>query len=280
MKAFSLAAAAILAGSAAGPAGELPVIFEKPFLGCFLGFTEAREFQFALGGDGSSELFFMKDRDQRLSSGGLTVKFDYVLEEQEKGKKRWTNRTMQEDGFETSQKATVTPELDKPITFTATYTGGTKVEITHLFTKETVEIRTRILEKTTANPVRAGVRILVGDMYRHIKEELDERELKSKIKDSRIQVWPVGSRRSSGERIDLHEIDVKLQEKFPEGATKFQLESDRLADHEYTITTADERYGRLEFRQTRDLYHGFSVYWWPDPAKAAEKDCRMIFEVD
>ena len=43
-------------------------------------------------------------------------------------------------------------------------------------------------------------------------------------------------------------------------------DADRLADHGYTISTADPKLGIIEFKQTKDLYHGFSLYWWPDPA--------------
>ena len=266
--------------SATGLAGELPIIFEKPFLGCFVGFSESRDFEFAIGADGSSELFFRKGKKERLTTGGTTLNIYYVLEEKQKGKQKWTNRMMTEDGFETSFKETVTPERGKPISFTATYTGDTKVEVTHVFSKDGVEISTRILGKKTENELRVGVKVVIGDMYRHIKEKLTERELKSKIKKSRMQVWPVDSKRSSGKKIDLYEIDIKMQEEFPKGATKFAMESDRLADHGYTISTADPKLGIIEFKQTKDLYHGFSLYWWPDPAKSKEKGSRMVIEVD
>lgn len=280
MKAILLATVPILLPAAPLMAAELPALYDKPFIGCFVGFSEARDFQFAIGADGSSELYFMEGRDQRLTTTGTTLKIYYVLEERAAGKEKWTSRRMAEDGFETAHKATMSPALDKPITFTATYTGDTKVEISHLFTKDGVEITTKVVEKKTENEVRTGVKVLVGDMYRHLREEFTERELKAKIKDGRLEVWPRGSDKSSGEKIDLHELDVKLPEAFPKGASRFSLKSDRIADHEYTITTANEKFGVIEFLQTRELYHGFYLTWWPDPAKSAEKDCRMVITVD
>ncbi len=273
----TVALALLLLVPGEGRGGELPAIYEKPFLGCFVGFRESRDFDFAIGADGTSELFF-KEGDERLSLHGSSIKFRYILEEQQKGKTKWTNRTMQEDGFETTQKETASPEPGKPVTFTATFTGDTKVEITHVFSRDSVLIRTRILEKKTEGKVRVGVRVSVGDLYRHIKEKLPERELKSKIKDSELRVWPVEGRSSSGEKIELYE-DLKLQEEFPKGATKFSLESDRIGDKEIIFSTGNEDLGWFQFRQTRELYHGFSTYWYPDPEKSAEQDCHLVVEV-
>lgn len=266
------------------PAKELPAMFDKPFLGCFLGFQGSRDFQFAIGGDGTSELFFLKDKEA-VRTHGLTLHIYYVLQEEvgQGAKKRWVNRTLQKDGFETEHEATATPPVGKPIEFVATFTGDTKVRCSHIMAKDKVEISTTLVSKKTKNPVRVGVRVVVGDMYRHVKEEEEElsaRELKTKLKGSEIAVWAVGSRKRSGEKIGLHEIDVELPKKFPKGARKFSLESPRIADHEYTLSTANLENGSFTFRQTKKLLHGFDLFWWPDPAKASDKDTRLVIEVD
>ena len=268
-----------LAGLLPGVAGKLPVLLDKPFIGCFVGFTESRDYEFALGGDGASELFFKKGRNRHTTSG-CTLHLDYVVEERDESKGRWVSRKMKEDGFDTAEVPTDQPEPGKPVVFTATYTGDTRVEITHLFTKKGVEISSRLVEKKTANEVRVGVKVLVGDMFRHIKEgELPARELKAKLRDTEVVIWPVEADRSSGVKVRFYEIGVKLPEKFPKGARKVSLESDRLADHEYTLATARESLGRFEFRQKRALLHGFSIYWWPDPAQSDERDCRLLIGV-
>lgn len=272
-----LAMPVLCAGTSA--AAELPIILKKPYLGYFLAYDESRDFRFGVGGDGSSELFFKKDDGNLLKTNGCTLRIDYVLEERIKD--RWVNRSMREDQFTTSVEATATPEPEKPISFTATYTGDTKVEVTHTFTRDGLAIRTALAEKTTENPVRVGVRIVVGDLYRHVKEgELDERDIEDKVEDSEVTVWPVGGSSRSGEGIDFDELDANLQKLFPKGATKVSLESDRLAEHEFTLFTADEDFGTFAFRQKKPLYHGFSIYWWPDPAKMADEDCRLVIEVD
>lgn len=269
-------------GCAAGLAEKLPNGLDKPFLGCWLGFAGSRDFEFAIGGDGTSELFFKKGR-VRHTTGGCTLHLHYVLEERIKnkgGKARWSSRQMQEDGFEDFGEETAQPEPGIPFSFTATYTGEVKVRITHVFTREGVEISTKVVGNKTGNEVRAGVRIVVGDMFRHIKEEeLKGRELRSKVKESEIVVWPVDARKTAGEKIKFHDLDVNLSQVFPRGARKFVLESDRIADHEYQLSTADERCGRLEFRQKKVLLHGFNLYWWPDPAMVDNADCRLVIAV-
>lgn len=270
-------------GACCALADELPASLDKPFLGCWVAFADSRDFEFLIGGDGTSELFF-KDGKTRLKTGGCTVNVYYALEEQVKekgGKTRWINRAMKEDGFEDFDPETAEPALGKAVSFTATYTGGIKVRVSHFFTKDGVEIATKLLEKgSSKNDMRVGVRVLVGDMFRHIKDEdLEDRTTKSKLKESRIAVLPADSKRSSGKRIKFEDYELNLTELFPKGATRFSLESDRIADHEYELSTANPDYGLLEFRQTKKLLHGFLVNWWPDPEKTAEKDCRLVIEV-
>lgn len=277
MKSAALALLAGFLGAASLPAGELPILLEKPFLGNFVGFADSREFEFGIGGDGTSELYFKKGKD-RLTTNGCTLHIYFIVEEKVKG--RWTTRKMSEKGFETSHQETDAPAPGKPISFTATYTGDTVVEITHVFSKDGVEITTKPAKKKTKNEVRVGVRITVGDMYRHIKEEeLKSRELKSKVKGTEVVVWPVGSSKRAGEKIDFDDLEMNLEKAFPKGATRVSLESARIADHEYTLTTANEKYGTFEFRQDKALLHGFYIHWWPDPAKISEKDCRLVISV-
>ena len=81
---------AIVIGIAFGVTGfaraeELPATLDKPYLGCWLAFSDSRDFEFVIGGDGDAELFFIKNR-KRLSTGGCTLKIYYALEEKVKGK--------------------------------------------------------------------------------------------------------------------------------------------------------------------------------------------------
>ena len=256
-------------------AEELPAGLDKPFLGCWLAFSDSRDFEYLIGGDGDAELFFEKNRE-RLTVGGCSLKIYYTVGEQVKGKggkPRWSYRRIVEDGFEDFEKETGEPPMGKPVSFTATFTGGIKVRITH------VEISTKILEKgESKGALRAGVKILVGDLFRHIEDEdLEEKETESKLEDTKISVFAAGARRAS--RIKFEDYDTVLTEECPKGARAFELESDRYGDHEFQLTTANPDFGLLEFVQQKRLIHGFFVNWFPEPTKVDEKDARLVIKV-
>lgn len=259
----------IMAGSL--PAGELPQLTEKPWLGCFAG-HEGRGFDFAVQSDGESKIYF-KRGSKRLSFSTIFPVY-YILEEEINGK--WVSRRMQEDGFETGQEATDEPEK---LTFTATYTGDTKVEITHEFDREGVVIGTRILEKTTTNPIRCGVRVTIPDLYRNLEEDgkLDERELKRKV-DAEVS----GETRSGeGVKADLYEKpQLDGPDYFPDGARTFTFECEKIDGQELTLSTVDESAGWIQIEQTKTAFNGFNLFWWPDPAKAGTPGARLKIEVD
>lgn len=272
MRVLAIGMLAVMGLAIRVPGGELPAVQEKPFLGSFLGFSGSRDFDFAVGADAESELFF-KERRERLKLNDSVIRFYYVLEE--KIKDRWISRRMTEDGFETAYDATDEPEPGKPISFVATFTGETKVEIVHVFGKDTVTIANRIVDKKTENEVRVGVKIVIGDLYRHLTGEVSERELRSKIKKSTVTVEPVEGKKT---RLDLDK-KFTLQEEFPKGARSFSLKSDRIGGHEFMVRTEESALGRFEFRQTREAYHGFPFLWWPNPEKNGEKGARLVVEV-
>ncbi|HCQ34043.1 MAG TPA: hypothetical protein DIV54_11135 [Verrucomicrobiales bacterium] len=277
---------AIVIGIAFGVTGfaraeELPATLDKPYLGCWLAFSDSRDFEFVIGGDGDAELFFIKNR-KRLSIGGCTLKIYYALEEKVKGKggkPRWISRRMVQDGFEDFGKETAKPPLRKPLSFTATYTGGIKAKITHVFTKDGMEISTQVVDKgESKGELRAGVKILVGDLFRQIDDaDLEKRETESKLEDTRISVRGVGARRT--ERVKFEDYDVVLTEEFPNGVRAFALESDRYGDHEFQMTTANPEYGIIEFVQRKKIIHGFYTNWYPDPEKAGQQDARLLLKV-
>ncbi len=257
----------VLAGS--GFAEELSILQDKPWLGCFAG-HEGRGFDFAVGGDGKSEIHFKKGRTRISVFAAFPV--HYILEEEINGK--WVSRQIREDGFETKDKPSDEPEK---ITYRATYTGDTKVEVTHEFEKGEVIIGVKIVEKTTENAIRCGVRVVVPDLYRGIKEDdLSERELKRKV-DAEV----------AGETLRDKKVKADLYEKpkldgpdyFADGAKWLSFEADAIAGGELLLSTVDEKAGRIDVEQSKDAYHGFSLFWWPDPAKAGTPGARLKIEV-
>ncbi len=280
MKSVFTAACAVFFSVLPVAGDELPAALDKPYLGCWLGFSESRDFEFLIGGDGDSELFFQKDR-KRLTTGGCTLKIYYVLEEKvgQGSKARWSYRRMVEDGFEDFGKETADPPLDKPVSFTATYTGGSKVKVSHVFSKRGVEISTTIVDNGSAKgELRAGVKILVGDLFRHIDDEdLEKKGTEDKLEDTQVSILPVGERRAK--RIKFEDYDENLSQLCPKGARAFALESDRYGDHEFQLTTANPEYGVISFDQKKQIIHGFYANWFPETAKMSEKDSRLVIRV-
>ena len=268
MKLHALALGLMMSSVAMGNLGSLD---EKPWIGIFAG-IDGRSFDFALGGDGESEVFFKKSG--KRASLHTTMKIRYVLQEQINGK--WVTRQMDEDSLESKSEPSI--EHDE-VKFTATYTGDTKVEITHAFDNSDVEIGVKIVEKTTKNPVRAGVYVNAPDFHKHLRdvEEMKERDLKKKISDVKVEVTPLEGRKEKMR--DLHEKETNLAEKFAKGAKEVSFESDSIAGKEVTLSTKDEDLGVLMFQQNKMLYNGFQAFWWPKPDKTGEADCRLLIEV-
>lgn len=251
-------------------AEELPMLQDKPWLGCFAG-HEGRGFDFGLGNDGKSEIHFKKG-STRISVFSV-FGVNYILEEEINGK--WVSRQIKEDGFETKDKPSDEPEK---VNFIATYTGDTKVEITHEFEKGEVIIETKIVAKTTENKLRCGVRVAIPDLWRSIKEDdLSERELKKKV-DGEVRGETIKDKRV---KADLYKKPMLGEpEYFGDGARTFSFESDKIAGREMLLSTVDEDSGYIEVRQTKkEAYHGFYLHWWPNPAKAGTDGARMRIQV-
>ena len=264
-KTYLVALGILVAGSVFG--GSLPSLLEKPWLGCFVG-HEDRGFDFALGTNGASQLHF-KQGGNRISLFA-SFKVSYILEE--KIGDRWVRRTMGEDGFDSDSKATDEPEK---VTFTATYTGDTKVEITHEFEKGEVLMGIKILKKKTDNPIRCGVVVTIPDLNRGVEEtELSKRDLKRWV-DAEVKGETLEGKRL---KADLYKMPkLGSAEYFEGGAKTFTFESARIAGREVTLSLAEEETGRIDVDQTRPAMHGFSLNWWPDPEKAGAK---LLLEVD
>jgi hypothetical protein len=252
------------------------MLIDKPWLGCFAGF-ESSGFDVAVGADGESLVYF-KSRGKRLSDT-VAAKLNYFVEEEIKGK--WVRRQMQEDGFDTKQEPN--PDAER-VTFTATFTGDTKMEIDHVFNRSEILVSARIVDKKTSNPVRVAVQTLVGDLYRNIERDVDKEDLEDvleeKIKKTRLEIVPVEGR---AKKYDLGETmreseKEEFESLIPE-LKEVQLSSERIGSQSITWTTEEEDFGSLELKQTKPLYHGFYVIWRPDPAKAGEEKSRLSIEV-
>lgn len=265
---------AIVTLTGPGFGGQIGSLDEKQWLGVFVG-VEGRSFDVAIRTKGLTEIYFKKNRKRISLSLALQVR--YVVEEQVGGK--WVRRTMTEDSLESDQEPSL--EAEK-VTMTASFTGETKVEIGHEFDKSEILIAVKVVEKKTKNPVRVGVEVVVPNLYQSIKAEEKERDVKKMIKGYQLRMV-----RSDGEKIrlaaaDLCKTDMKLTDKEvlgAKGVKHFSVESDRIAGCEVSLTTEEEDYGTLEPKQTKPLFHGLYVRWWPKEDKIGQEGCRLSIKV-
>lgn len=247
----------------------MPQLTDKPWLGCFAGF-EGRGYDLAVGADGKSELFFKKG-SSRVNIHS-TFKVTYNLEEEVKGK--WVRRRFTDDSFETKDEAN--DEGDK-VTFIVTFTGDTKVEVTHEFEKTGIIIGTKIVGKTTKNPLRCGVSVAVADLYRHMEDKgLSERDLKKKV-DAEIAGETVKGDRKKADLYKKPELGGS--DYFEGGAKWFSFESEKIAGRTMTLRSVSEGSGSIEVNQTKTAYNGFYLNWYVDPAKAETSGAQLEIEI-
>lgn len=255
MKKSLLCVTAALLTAASGK--ELPLLFEKPFLGAWIGYEEDG-FDAAIQGEGWAEIFFKKEQRDGLAriSPFLSLKLKYSV--QEKIGERWVNRSIEKDGFETEIEASTEVE---DIEFTATFKGGTKVKVNHIFDGD--EILTRIAQVSTEskNELRIGVKVAFPDLYR-LKEKLSEDELEEKLDGDEIRATRVDKKRF---KFDLHEeVDLADEKVLGKGAIEYSLESKRLADREITLSNAKGSKGVFRFEPTKSLHVPLDVIWYPE----------------
>lgn len=254
---------AVAAGGAM--AGELPQLTEKPWLGCFAGF-EGRAYGLAVGADGKSEFYF-KQGSKRTSIHS-NFKLTYNLEEKVNGK--WVRRTFKDDAFETKDEAS---DEGDDIAFVVEFTGGTKVEVTHEFGKTEFIVGTKIVEKTTENPVRCGVSVMVADLYKRFEDKgKSERDLKKEI-DGEVAGETVKGERK---KADLYEKpELGGSDYFEGGAKWFSIESEKMMGKEMIISSVNEGSGVIEVNQKKNAYNGFYLNWYMDPAKAETTGAKV-----
>ena len=195
----------------------------------------------------------------------------FVVEELVKGK--WTRRMMTEDGFETDQDASI--EV-KECGFVASFEGGSKARIRHRFERKKIIISTELVHKATENPLRAGVLILMPKIYNVLERQKipSEDEIKKIMKDDEIRAVRVDGKRF---KFELHE-KVKLSDPdlLRDGAAKFSLETKRYGGKPIIFSSAAEDGGRIQFQQSKRLFHPYRLTWYPAENKKPSQGAELV----
>lgn len=252
-------------------AEELPILTEKPFLGAWIGY-ETRDFDFVIDGEGKGELFPKKnvDGDNVRASAFHTIEFEYSL--QEKVGDRWVNRTLEKDGFETDIEASV--EIEN-VEFIATFKGGTKAKINHIFDGKEILSRISQVSTESKNELRLGIKVGFPDLYRlRNKAKMEEDEIEEKMEGDEIRATRIDKKRF---KFDVFEkVDLNDEKILGKGALDYSLESKQLGDRKAIISSARGSKGTILFEQGKalDLHVPIAAIWYPETPEST-----MVFEL-
>jgi len=252
-------------------ADELPSLDEKPWLGVYLA-HQGRGYDFSFGTNGKTQLHLKKGRERDNAFSYFDI--SYVLEE--KMGEKWVSRKIASDGFTSIHDAS--DELEESMVV-ATYTGDTKVAITHKFEKGEIVVSGKIVEKTTKNPLRFGVSISVPHIWRKTgDEELSKRDLRDKIKDAELRAV----RASDGKRLKYEMWDeVKLADadQLGGGATEVGIDVKRFGGRKVTLSLGDPESGLLRPVNAGPLYSGIRVHWTVAEELLGKEDGYLRIEI-
>jgi hypothetical protein len=283
---FRLAAAVTLITASGGssPAlADLPSLPDKPWQEYFL-VTENRNFIFGLNNWAGGNLI-------PAGKGGKEISIQYHLpvtffiEEVLPSGATVTKKIIPES-LETKDKATLKPGK---ATFRGKVTGDASFEAHVEVDRGIVSVGGRLLNPgtLTKNPLRFGVRVTVPDVYRNAKKAGKDgdkdaakdaaKEFEKKVKDDRYSmVWSDGKRvRFDG--TDKIEADPKNVN--GPGITELKVEIGPYQGKSLEFSASENSKIALWTRLEQPFSSGFSINWYPDPAKDPETKARLKFTV-
>ena len=273
---FGLVASVVLACSGIGPAlAELPSLTEKPWLDYFLVSTN-RDFTFSLNNWAQGSIIPVGKGGKELSIQ-LRLPVTFFIEEVLPNGTTVTKKILTET-LESKNPATLKPEK---ATFRCKVTGDASFEAHVEVDRGTIAVGGRLVDRgtLTKNPLRFGVRINVPDAYRNAKkiEKDDAKEFAKKVKDDRYAFqWTDGKRVkfNGGDKIEADPKNVNGP-----GIAQMKVEIGAYQGKALEFTASENSKIALWTRLEQPFNEGFSINWYPDPAKDPETKARLNFTV-
>lgn len=253
---------------------ELPVMSDDTrWLGYFVGW-EQKDYDWGFGDDGVVKIHHLI-KGKPGSHKDFVVSF--IVREQIKGK--WVSRRiLDEGGLESNDQ----PGLDskKPVTVTMTVTGGTKIELVQALSRGRMLVKPTLIEKTTENPIQFVVKARIPDLFRHMKEDLTEKEIKKLMRSDYIE----GKRKKDGKKVKVKlyekEIDLSDEKHFEEGATFVEYSSKKIEGKSFTMQQGSDDVGHFKVSTGSNLYSKVEFEWIADMEKLGEKDSYVSIAID
>ena len=253
----------------------LPSLAEKPWLDYFL-VSKDRNFTFSLNNWAQGSIIPAGNGGKELSIQ-LRLPVTFFIEEVLPNGTTVTKKILTET-LESKNPATLKPEK---ATFRGKVTGDASFEAHVEVDHGTIAVGGRLVDPgtLTKNPLRFGVRVNVPDAYRNAKktEKDDAKAFAKKIKDDRYAVlWTDGKRVkfSGDDKIEANPKNVNGP-----GIAELKVEIGAYQGKAFEFTASEHSKLALWTRLEQPFNEGFSINWYPDPAKDPETKARLKFTV-
>ncbi len=254
---------------------ELPVHADRTeWLGYFVGW-DGRKFDYGVGSEDLEGLLHVKKGKARKSH--KEIKVNFLVQEEIKGK--WvTRQPIKEGGYTTTAKEAIL-NSKKPVDFTLTVTGDTKVEFVHAVTSKGVMVKPKVIEKKTENPIRVGVKFSLRSFH-GIKSDTEKEKIEDAIRSDLL----TGKRLKDGKKVKVKfsdtDVDINDENHFAEGMSELEIKSKEYETNSFVIEQGSEKVGVIEVEAKKELYMGMTLYWWANNDKLGERDCYLNFGVE
>lgn len=254
---------------------ELPTLPDKPW-GDYFAVQTSRKWDFVMDSWGLGKLITTGDSG-KAAGQNLHIPVTFVIEEILAGGKTVT-KTVDHASLETA---------DKPVwkqgkaTFRGKVVGGASFEAHVEFNKGEVLLGGRILDPgtLTRNPLRFGVRAVFPSAYRSAKKSDKDaaKKFAKRLKDDRYTLVRTDGKRATfegGDKVGPEAVDVNGP-----GVAEFRAEIDAYQGRKFQFKAPVGSGMLLWNRQDQELHEGFSVTWYPDPAKDPDGKTSLSIDV-
>ena len=267
-----IVAALLVSGFSLTPVtADLPTCPDKPWDRCFAG-MENRKFKFIIDPWAQGRIIPIGKSGKEIGHS-LQPSVSFIVEE------------VLPSGTSVVKK--ITPDsLDpqaKPIAkqgktnFTGKVTGDASFEGMVEFDQGTILLGGRLLGPgtLTKNPLRFGIRIYFPSAYRHAKttEKDDARKFAKQIRGDRYTVgWTDGKQAkfNGGDKLDPQSKAANGP-----GIAQFKMDVESFQGATFELKADPNSKMLLWSRQEQAFHEGFSITWYPDPAKDPEAKARI-----
>ena len=251
------------------PAGELPQLTEKPWLGQYAGY-EKRSIRLLVNAKG--ELLLMPPNEKKgFASEFNAIKMVPLIEEISPDG-RFFGKTAISDGWEAVTPAAVNPEQ---VSFKGTVEKGAKFEVNLEIAGDEIRGGGRVIEKGEyTRPLRFVMRIQFPNLY---YKERDTEKLAEKMKKDRIDLL-----RMDGKKLKLDPmtpLNAETEEYSGPGISQARLELAAYKAVKIDLNAGTAGSFELWNRGEGALYEGFTLGWKHDEEKDPQGKARFSLKL-